>query len=150
MGAQAEFVACSAAAGAVAMAAATALDQAGTPLPWADSLKWVPPALAAAAAGAWLALRWPRRGRSASAGTLALRTLLLTAVAYVPVLALYVGAIFLVSAAALPAGLPWPLLLMVYGLGYLPLLWAALPFSMIEFLLCRRYLRHTRVLAGRP
>lgn len=147
MGTQTEFVAGSAAAGAVAMAAATALDQSGTALPWTDSLKWALPALAAAAAGAWLALRWTRRRPAASAGALALRTLLLTALAYLPALALYV---LLASTASAPTGLPWQLLLMAFVFGCLPLLWAALPFSMIEFLLCRRYLRHTRVLAGRP
>ncbi|MXV08842.1 MULTISPECIES: hypothetical protein [Xanthomonas] len=150
MGARTEFVAGSAAAGAVAMAAATALDQSGTSLPWTDSLKWALPALAAAAAGAWLALRWTRRVPVASAGALAVRTLLLAVLAYLPALALYVLVAVLASAASVPAGQHWQLLLMAFVFGCLPLLWAALPFSMIEFLLCRRYLRHTRVLAGRP
>ncbi|MCW0417267.1 hypothetical protein NB689_003021 [Xanthomonas sacchari] len=70
--------------------------------------------------------------------------------AYLPALALYVLVAVLASAASVPAGQHWQLLLMAFVFGCLPLLWAALPFSMLEFLLCRRYLRHTRVLAGRP
>ncbi len=150
MGTQTEFVAGSAAAGALAMVAATAVDQSGTSLPWTDSLKWALPALAAAAIGAWLAVRWQRRGPAASTGALALRTSLLAALAYLPALALYVLVAVLASAASVPAGQRWQLLLMAFVFGCLPLLWAALPFSMLEFLLCRRYLRHTRVLAGRP
>ncbi|KAB7773939.1 hypothetical protein CEK69_02095 [Xanthomonas sp. LMG 12462] len=150
MRARTEFVAGSAAAGALAMVAATAVDQSGTSLPWTDSLKWALPALAAAAAGSWLALRWQRRAPGASIGALALRTSLLAALAYLPALALYVLVAVLASAASVPAGQHWQLLLMAFVFGCLPLLWAALPFSMLEFLLCRRYLRHTRVLAGRP
>jgi len=147
---KAEFIALSAGAGGAAMVLATAADQVGTGLPWTDSLKWVLPALTAAGVGAWLAWRWQRRRRSECAGAMALRAVLLGACSYVPALALYIAVAFAASAESLQGGLNWGLFSLALLFGYLPWLWAALPFSMIEFLLCRRYLRRTRVLAGSP
>ncbi|UKE70708.1 hypothetical protein K8O61_06660 [Xanthomonas cerealis pv. cerealis] len=147
---QVEFIALSAVAGGAAMVLATAADQAGTALPWTDSLKWVLPALSAAGMGAWLAWRWQRRRHGGRAGGMALRTLLLGACSYVPALMLYLGVVFAASADATQGSSNWGLFSLAFLFGCLPLLWAALPFSMIEFFLCRRYLRRTRVLAGSP
>lgn len=147
---QAEFIALSTGAGGAAMVLATAADQAGTSLPWTDSLKWLPPALIAAGAGAWLAWRWQRRWRTGRAGTMALRTVLLGACSYVPALALYLGVAFAASADAAHGSSNWELFPLALLFGCLPWLWAALPFSMAEFFLCRRYLRRTRVPAGSP
>lgn len=144
-----EFVALSIVAGTAAMILATAADQSGTVLPWTDSLKWALPALIAAGAGAWLAGRWQRRRQTRRAGVLALRTLLLAACSYVPLLALYVAAAIAASGDA-PQGNAslWVWFPLAFLFGCLPWLWAALPFSLIEFFLCRRYLRRTRALAG--
>ncbi|UKE51921.1 hypothetical protein KCU57_06380 [Xanthomonas translucens] len=149
---QAEFIALSAVAGGAAMMLATAADQAGTSLPlqWTDSLKWLAPALIAAGAGAWLAWRWQRRWPAGRAGAMALRTVLLGACSYVPALTLYLALVFVASADARQRSLNWELFPLAFLFGCLPWRWAALPFSMIEFFLCRRYLRRTRVLAGSP
>ncbi|WP_369937274.1 hypothetical protein [Xanthomonas tesorieronis] len=144
-----EFVALSIVAGAAAMILATAADQSGTMLPWTDSLKWALPALIAAGAGAWLTGRWQGRRPTRRAGMLALRTLLLAAGGYLPLLALYLAVAFAASGDASQAGAsPWVWFPFAFLLGCLPWLWAALPFSLIEFFLCRRYLRRTRALAG--
>jgi hypothetical protein len=146
-----EFVALSTVAGAAAMILATAADQSGTMLPWTDSLKWALPALIAAGAGAWWAGRWQGRRPTRRAGVLTLRTLLLTACCYLPLLALYLAAAFAVSGDAPQGGAsPWVWFPLAFLFGCLPWMWAALPFSLIEFFLCRRYLRRTRVLAGSP
>ncbi|MBB4125654.1 hypothetical protein GGR77_000925 [Xanthomonas translucens] len=144
-----EFVALSIVAGAAAMILATAADQSGTMLPWTDSLKWALPALIAAGAGAWLTGRWQGRRPTRRAGMLALRTLLLAACGYLPLLALYLAVAFAASGDASQAGASrWVWFPFAFLLGCLPWLWAALPFSLIEFFLCRRYLRRTRALAG--
>ncbi|MBB5864123.1 hypothetical protein [Xanthomonas sp. 3058] len=149
---QAEFVALSTLAGGAAIVFATALQQPSLGMPWSDTFKWALPALVAAGIGACLAGRWQRR-RDARiptrrSGGMAVRTVLLSALSYVPVVALYLAAAFAVSGDATTAR-PDVLLLAVL-FGCLPLLWAAVPFSMIEYVLCRRYLRRVRVPAGSP
>ncbi|RBH26083.1 hypothetical protein BRL74_07520, partial [Xanthomonas oryzae pv. oryzae] len=57
----AEFVLLSTLAGGVAMVFSTAIDIAGQPTRWTDSLKWGLPALVAAGIGAWSAALWQRR-----------------------------------------------------------------------------------------
>jgi len=82
---------------------------------------------------------------------LTLRTLLLAACSYLPLLALYLAVAFAASGDASQAGASrWVWFPFAFLLGCLPWLWATLPFSLIELFLCRRYLRRTRVLAGSP
>ncbi|CAD7719702.1 hypothetical protein LMG31886_14430 [Xanthomonas hydrangeae] len=149
---QAEFIAFSTLAGGVAMVLATALQQLSFGMLWSDTLKWALPALVAAGSGAWLALRWQRRGdariSTRRSGEMAVRTVLLSALSYVPVVALYLAIAFAVSGGATAGRLDVLLLAVLFGC--LPLLWAAVPFSMIEYVLCRRYLRRVRVPAGSP
>ncbi|WOB50010.1 hypothetical protein NYR97_00855 [Xanthomonas hydrangeae] len=149
---QAEFIALSTLAGGVAMMFATALQQLSFGMLWSDTLKWALPALVAAGSGAWLALRWQRRGdariSTRRSGGMAVRTVLLSALSYVPVVALYLAIAFAVSGDATAGRLDVLLLAVLFGC--LPLLWAAVPFSMIEYVLCRRYLRRVRVPAGSP
>ncbi|MBB4604468.1 hypothetical protein GGR59_000673 [Xanthomonas arboricola] len=149
---QAEFIALSTLAGGAAIVFATALQQLSLGMPWSDTFKWALPALVAAGIGAWLAGRWQRRrdaqGPTRRSGGMAVRTVLLSALSYVPVVALYLAIAFPVSGDA-TAARPDVLLLAVL-FGCLPLLWAAVPFSMIEYVLCRRYLRRVRVPAGSP
>ena len=149
---QAEFIALSTLAGGVAMMFATALQQLSFGMLWSDTFKWALPALVAAGIGAWLALRWQRRGNAPvparRSGGMALRTVLLSALSYVPAVALYLAVAFAVSGDATAGRLDVLLLAVLFGC--LPLLWAAVPFSMIEYVLCRRYLRRVRVLAGSP
>ncbi|MFA0925272.1 hypothetical protein ACDH50_20305, partial [Xanthomonas fragariae] len=64
------------------------------------------------------------------------------------VVALYMALAFAVSGDVKAGNSDFLLLAMLFGC--LPLLWAAVPFSMIEYVLCRRYLRRVRVLAGSP
>ncbi|WP_108805790.1 hypothetical protein, partial [Xanthomonas fragariae] len=98
---QAEFVALSTLAGGGAMTLATAIDQLNLRMPWTDSFKWALPALVAAGSGAWLAGCWQRRRDARiparSSGGMAVRTVLLSALSYVPVVALYVALAFAVS-----------------------------------------------------
>jgi ABC-type amino acid transport system permease subunit len=147
-----EFVALSGLAGGVALSLATALDMAGTPLPWSDAFKWALPGMLAAAVAAWWCVRWNRRRGVVRPGLLALRTLCVAALCYPLATALYIGA-----AVALPTlwqgGLQQlrsdgPLMLLALLFGCLPLLWAALPFSLFEYFLCRRYLRRTTAVAA--
>ncbi|MGN5545115.1 hypothetical protein [Xanthomonas hortorum] len=149
---QAEFIALSTLAGGVAMMFATALQQLSFGMLWSDTLKWALPALVAAGIGAWLALRWQRRGDAPAptrrSGGMAVRTVLLSALSYVPAVALYLAIAFAVSGGATAGRLDVLLLAVLFG--GLPLLWAAVPFSMIEYVLCRRYLRRVRVPAGSP
>ncbi|KQQ74531.1 hypothetical protein ASF73_09010 [Xanthomonas sp. Leaf131] len=149
---QAEFIALSTLAGGVAMMFATALQQLSFGMLWSDTFKWALPALVAAGIGAWLALRWQRRGNAPvptrRSGGMAVRTVLLSALSYVPAVALYLAVAFAVSGDATAGRLDVLLLAVLFGC--LPLLWAAVPFSMIEYVLCRRYLRRVRVLAGSP
>ncbi|WP_115554245.1 hypothetical protein [Xanthomonas arboricola] len=150
----AEFVLLSTVAGGVAMVFSTAIDMAGQRVQWTDSLKWVLPALVAAGVGAWSAALWQRRrdrratASAQHAGGMALRTVLLSALSYLPALLLYLLVALAVTGDARVIGSQVMLLLFV--IGCLPLLWAAVPFSMIEYALCRRYLRRQRVLAGSP
>ncbi|CAD0322734.1 hypothetical protein [Xanthomonas hortorum] len=149
---QAEFIALSTLAGGVAMMFATALQQLSFGMLWSDTLKWALPALVAAGIGAWLALRWQRRGNAPiptrRSGGMAVRTVLLSALSYVPAVGLYLAVAFAVSGDAAAGRLDVLLLAVLFGC--LPLLWAAVPFSMIEYVLCRRYLRRVRVPAGSP
>ncbi|CAD0342120.1 hypothetical protein [Xanthomonas hortorum] len=149
---QAEFIALSTLAGGVAMMFATALQQLSFGMLWSDTFKWALPALVAAGIGAWLALRWQRRGDAPvptrRSGGMAVRTVLLSALSYVPAVALYLAIAFAVSGGATAGRLDVLLLAVLFGC--LPLLWAAVPFSMIEYVLCRRYLRRVRVPAGSP
>ncbi|PPV05684.1 hypothetical protein XBLMG947_3229 [Xanthomonas bromi] len=145
----AEFVVLSTLAGGVAIVFSTAIDIAGQPMPWTDSLKWALPALVAAGIGAWSAARWQRRraerASAQHAGGMALRTVMLSALGYLPALLLY-----LLVALALTgdtAVIRSDVMLLLLVIGCLPLLWAAVPFSMIEYVLCRRYLRRVRVLS---
>ncbi|MBB3805782.1 MULTISPECIES: hypothetical protein [Xanthomonas] len=148
----AEFVALSTLAGGVAMVFSTSIDMAGQPAPWTDSLKWLLPALLAAGLGAWGAARWQRRRQDRSlaqhAGGMALRTVLLSALGYLPALLLYLLVALLVTGDA--KAIRADVMLLLFLIGCLPLLWAAVPFSMIEYALCRRYLRRQRGLAGCP
>ncbi|APO94557.1 hypothetical protein [Xanthomonas vesicatoria] len=148
----AEFVVLSTLAGGVAMVFSTAIDMAGLRMPWTDSLKWVLPALAASGVGAFGAAFWQRRRDTRApaqhAGGMALRTVVLSALSYLPALLLYLLVALAVTGDARVIGSQVMLLLFV--IGCLPLLWAAVPFSMIEYALCRRYLRRQRVLAGSP
>ncbi|KHL51624.1 membrane protein, partial [Xanthomonas cannabis] len=98
---QAEFIALSTLAGGAAIVFATALQQLSLGMPWSDTFKWALPALVAAGIGAWLAGRWQRR-RDARvptrrSGGMAVRTVLLSALSYVPVVALYLAVAFAVS-----------------------------------------------------
>ncbi|WAT14026.1 hypothetical protein [Xanthomonas fragariae] len=149
---QAEFVALSTLAGGAAMTLATAIDQMNLRMPWTESFKWALPALVAAGSGAWLAWRWQRRRDARvparSSGGMAVRTVLLSALSYVPVVALYVALAFAVSGDVQAGNSDFLLLAVLFGC--LPLLWAAVPFSMIEYVLCRRYLRRVRASAGSP
>ncbi|WP_115562530.1 hypothetical protein [Xanthomonas arboricola] len=150
----AEFVLLSTVAGGVSMVFSTAIDMAGQRVQWTDSLKWVLPALVAAGVGAWSAALWQRRrdrrtpASAQHAGGMALRTVVLSALSYLPALLLYLLAALAATGDARVIGSQVMLLLFV--IGCLPLLWAAVPFSMIEYALCRRYLRRQRVLAGSP
>ncbi|MCC4586720.1 hypothetical protein LL962_06280 [Xanthomonas sp. NCPPB 1067] len=148
----AEFVALSALAGGVSMAISAAIEMAGLRLPWTDSLKWVLPALLAAGMGAWWAGRWQRRRQARmpvrQAGGMALRTVLLSGLGYVPALLLYLLVALAATGDAKVIGTQ--VMLLLFAVGCLPLLWAALPFSMIEYVLCRRYLRRLHVPAGSP
>ncbi|MEA9478849.1 hypothetical protein [Xanthomonas campestris] len=146
----AEFIALSTLAGGVSMVVSTAVDMAGRAMPWTDSLKWALPALVAAGVGAWGAARWQRwrqrRAPAQHAGGMALRTLVLNALSYPPLLLLYLVVALAVTGSAEVIGSE--ALLLVFLIGCLPLLWAAVPFSIIEYFLCRRYLRRARVPAG--
>ncbi|MCC4632499.1 MULTISPECIES: hypothetical protein [Xanthomonas] len=150
----AEFVLLSTLAGGVSMVFSTVIDMAGQRVQWADSLKWVLPALVAAGVGAWSAAFWQRRrDRRASApaqhaGGMAVRTVVLSALSYLPALLLYLLVALAATGDARVIGSQ--VLLLLFVIGCLPLLWAAVPFSMIEYALCRRYLRRQRVLAGSP
>ncbi|PPU40378.1 hypothetical protein [Xanthomonas arboricola] len=149
---QAEFIALSTLAGGAAVVFATAIDQVGLRVPWTDSFKWALPALIAAGIGACLAGRWQRRRDvlppARRSGGMAVRTVLLSALSYVPAVALYVALAFALSGEAQASSLDFLSLAVLFGC--LPLLWAAVPFSMIEYVLCRRYLRRVRVPAGSP
>ncbi|AKK63430.1 hypothetical protein WMO33_14650 [Xanthomonas oryzae pv. oryzicola] len=148
----AEFVVLSTLAGGVAMVFSTAIDIAGQPTPWTDSLKWGLPALAAAGIGAWSAALWQRRRAERApaqrAGGMALRAVVLSALGYLPALLLYLLAALAITDDA--AVIRSEMMLLLFVIGCLPLLWAAVPFSMIEYVLCRRYLRRVRVPAGSP
>ncbi|MCC8537443.1 hypothetical protein ACDH70_19895 [Xanthomonas axonopodis pv. poinsettiicola] len=148
----AEFVALSTLAGAASMAMSTAIDMAGLRMPWTDSLKWVLPAVLAAGTGAWWSGRWQQRRQARAlarqAGGMALRTVLLSGLGYLPALLVYLLVALAVSGDAKVIGSQ--LMLLLFAVGCLPLLWAAVPFSMIEYVLCRRYLRRLHVPAGSP
>lgn len=150
----AEFVLLSSLAGGVSMVFSTVIDMAGQRMPWADSLKWALPALVAAGAGACGAALWQRRrdtrapASAGRAGGMAVRTVVLSALSYLPALLLYLLVALAATGDAQVIGSQVMLLLFV--IGCLPLLWAAVPFSMIEYALCRRYLRRQRGLAGSP
>jgi len=148
----AEFVVLSTLAGGVAMVFSTAIDSAGQSVPWTDSLKWVLPALVAAGIGAWSAASWQHRRAERApvqrAGGMAVRIAMLSALGYLPALLLY-----LLGASAIAGDAKWnrsDVMLLLFVIGCLPLLWAAVPFSMIEYVLCRRYLRRVRVPTGSP
>ncbi|MGX1996841.1 hypothetical protein ACWJKH_15125 [Xanthomonas axonopodis pv. cassiae] len=148
----AEFVVLSTLAGGVAMVFSTAIDIAGQPTPWTDSLKWAIPALVAAGLGAWSAALWQRRrarqARAQRADGMALRTVVLSALGYLPALLLYLLVALAITGDA--TVIRSDVMLLLFVIGCLPLLWAAVPFSMIEYVLCRRYLRRVRVSAGSP
>ncbi|MCL1502136.1 hypothetical protein [Xanthomonas nasturtii] len=148
----AEFVALSTLAGGMSMVFSTAIDMAGHRMPWTDSLKWVLPGLLAAGVGAWGAASWHRRRAERApaqrAGGMALRTVVFSALGYLPALLLYLLVALAITGE--PQVMRSDVMLLVFVMGCLPLLWAAVPFSMIEYVLCRRYLRRVRVLAGSP
>ncbi|KPL49387.1 membrane protein [Xanthomonas axonopodis] len=148
----AEFVVLSTVSGGVAMVVSTAIDIAGQPAPWTDSFKWAIPALVAACIGAWSAAFWQgrraRRALAQHAGSMALRTVVLSALGYLPALLLYLLVAVAITGDA--TVIRSDVMLLLFVIGCLPLLWAAVPFSMIEYVLCRRYLRRVRVSAGSP
>ncbi|RBA99515.1 hypothetical protein BRN10_10195, partial [Xanthomonas oryzae pv. oryzae] len=82
------------------------------------------------------------------AGGMALRAVVLSALGYLPALLLYLLAALAITGDA--AMIRSEVMLLLFVIGCLPLLWAAVPFSMIEYVLCRRYLRRVRVPAGSP
>ncbi|KAB0533032.1 hypothetical protein [Xanthomonas cissicola] len=148
----AEFIVLSTLAGGVAMVFSTAIDMAGQRVPWTDSLRWVLPGLIAAGVGAWSAAFWQarraERALAQRAGGMALRTVVLSALGYLPALLLYLLVALAITGDA--KVIRSEVMLLLFVIGCLPLLWAAVPFSMIEYLLCRRYLRRVRVSAGSP
>ncbi|MCC4605133.1 hypothetical protein [Xanthomonas campestris] len=148
----AEFVALSMLAGAVSMVMSTAIDMVDLRVPWTDSLKWVLPAVLAAGTGAWCSGRWQQRRQARAparqAGGMAVRTVLLSGLSYLPALMVYLLLALAVTGDAKVIGSQ--VMLLLFAIGCLPLLWAAVPFSMIEYVLCRRYLRRLHVLAGSP
>lgn len=148
----AEFVALSTLAGGASMVASTAIHMAGLRVPWTDSLKWALPAVLAAGTGAWWSGRWQRRRQARTparhAGGMALRTVLVSGLSYLPALLVYLLLVLAVTGDAKVIGSQ--VMLLLFAIGCLPLLWAAVPFSMIEYVLCRRYLRRLHVPAGSP
>ncbi|QJD68349.1 hypothetical protein HG421_11980 [Xanthomonas campestris pv. badrii] len=148
----AEFVALSMLAGAVSMVMSTAIDMVDLRVPWTDSLKWVLPAVLAAGTGAWCSGRWQQRRQARAparqAGGMAVRTVLLSGLGYLPALLVYLVLALAVTGDAKVIGSQ--VMLLLFAIGCLPLLWAAVPFSMIEYVLCRRYLRRLHVPAGSP
>lgn len=148
----AEFVALSTLAGGASIVASTAIDMAGLHMRWTDSLKWALPAVFAAGIGAWWSGRWQLRRQSRAparhAGGMALRTVLLSGFSYLPALLLYLLVALAATGDAQVIGSQ--VMLLLFAIGCLPLLWAAVPFSMIEYVLCRRYLRRLHVPAGSP
>ncbi|KAB7772002.1 hypothetical protein [Xanthomonas maliensis] len=149
---QLEFVLLSALAGGVTVTLSTVIDLNGQRAPWSDSLKWLLPALFGAALGAWWSERWQRRRAAQApvrqAGGMAVRTVVLSALGYLLAVAVYLLVALLASGHGQMLRPEVVLLLLVFGC--VPLLWAAAPFSVIEYFLCRRYLRRARVLAGSP
>ncbi|WP_066096746.1 hypothetical protein [Xanthomonas massiliensis] len=109
----------------------------------ADLLRWLPPALLAALLGAMLVSAWQRRRAArASAGGLAWRAVLAAMAVYPGVLALYAAAI-MAGTEHLPAASFAQLLLLLVVLGCMRMLWAVIPYSVFQYLLCRRYQRRT-------
>ncbi|MCC4619063.1 hypothetical protein LL965_02855 [Xanthomonas cassavae CFBP 4642] len=148
----AEFVVLSMLAGAASMVMSTAIDMVDLRVPWTDSLKWVLPAVLAAGTGAWCSGRWQQRRQARAsarqAGGMAVRTVLLSGLSYLPALLVYLLLALAVTGDAKVIGSQ--VVLLLFAVGCLPLLWAAVPFSMIEYVLCRRYLRRLHVPAGSP
>ncbi|MEA5123601.1 hypothetical protein [Xanthomonas floridensis] len=148
----AEFVVLSMLAGAASMVMSTAIDMVDLRVPWTDSLKWVLPAVLAAGTGAWCSGRWQQRRQARAparqAGGMAVRTVLLSGLSYLPALLMYLLLALAVTGDAKVIGSQ--VMLLLFAIGCLPLLWAVVPFSMIEYVLCRRYLRRLHVPAGSP
>lgn len=107
-----------------------------------DLLRWLPPAPLAAVLGAWAALRW-QRGRPPRPGALSRYASLVALLAYPLVLAAYAAVIMAATEQSPSAAVFLQLLLLLVVLGCLRTLGAAIPYSVFQYLLCRRYLRRT-------